>query len=277
MTKPIQVVVAVRAMWIVLAVNSVAILIAASFAPMGQGQLSAFHILVAVPFVVLIALVIRAAGLGRNGARITYAVIACLAILSSVSIGSRSSLTLAPTIFAWGLAAAYALILVCLFHPASNAWYRSRVVASAGLVAQAPTTTPAAKPIQITIAVAIMWIALTLNAAERIYTLWPAGQNTGAPTRLAITFVLLGAIALFIHFVSVGRGWARVVYAWLMGLAALLSSFSFVTHDLGSFAGIVALLNVGATLAILFLLFASATNAWFVQRRAERLAKGQSP
>ena len=114
-SKPRQLVAAVRIMWLMLAVLVLSVLI--------QSDLSIFQLLILALTLVLVAYVIRAVSAARNWARITYAVIASLAILRAVGgIGSLSSAM--NIILQLIVIAAYTTVIVLLFHPASNAWFK---------------------------------------------------------------------------------------------------------------------------------------------------------
>lgn len=77
-----------------------------------------------VAVLTLLALLIRAVMLGRNWARVTYTVFASIAIVSILVtwIVDPASLDVVGIV----LVAAYAAILVLLFHSASKGWFSRR-------------------------------------------------------------------------------------------------------------------------------------------------------
>ena len=127
MDKPVQIVVAVRIMWTLLVLNGLLIFgpaLLSIFFPTVKGTLSVFGLLVAALVVVLVTSVIRSASSARKWARVVYAVIASVAI--SISLGAMLRSRVGPIDMFLPLVsiAAYGTILVLLFHPASNSWYK---------------------------------------------------------------------------------------------------------------------------------------------------------
>jgi len=129
MPKPSQVVIAIRVMWMMLAIASVMIVIPATVVMLVHGGTSVFALapsLLAVVIITLVALLIRAVSSGRNWARMLYGALAVIAILAiAASFFSGSELALVAILLRIILIALYGFVLHLLFHPTSNQWFRS--------------------------------------------------------------------------------------------------------------------------------------------------------
>jgi hypothetical protein len=77
---------------------------------------------------ILVALVflIRAVGLGRNWAGLTYSGLAAIAVGSIVLAWFRGALNPTQLLMEGGLIIAYSTILVFLFHSSSGRWFNKR-------------------------------------------------------------------------------------------------------------------------------------------------------
>jgi hypothetical protein len=127
LTKPGQVVTAGRIMWTLWAAGGGLLLI---------GLVSAIVrsqpgvMILTVQFLIVMALLgllIRAVLMGKNWARIVYAVMACFVMGAvSLSLASRPQVVAKDLALAAVLIVAYSIILGLLFHRDAAAWFRSR-------------------------------------------------------------------------------------------------------------------------------------------------------
>lgn len=131
-SKPSQVVNAIRIMWILLIALFLRIL---GIAIMASKHLTVteltqtFGILVTIG---LLALLIRAVSLNRNWARFVYAVIAVIVILlGGFAQFSAPEFDLTLVFIRVIIIAALLLVLYLLFHPTSNQWFRNSNVSAA--------------------------------------------------------------------------------------------------------------------------------------------------
>lgn len=129
MSKPPQVVIAIRVMWAMLAVFGAMIVVPAAVVTLVHGGTSIFALipsLLAVVLIALLGLLIRAVSRGRNWARILYGALAVLAVLAiCVSFFGGSKFAMAGVLLRIVLIALYSTVLYLLFHPISNQWFRS--------------------------------------------------------------------------------------------------------------------------------------------------------
>ena len=93
---------------------------------MGAGGLVVLGFVYSLVFI-LLALLIRAVMKGRNWARITYSVLAVLAVAAiSLDLFQGTSTGIGSQLLGGALVIAYSAILVLLFHSTSNLWFRKR-------------------------------------------------------------------------------------------------------------------------------------------------------
>lgn len=93
---------------------------------LGAGGLVVLGIVYSLVFI-LLALLIRAVMKGRNWARITYSVLAVLAVAAiALDLFLGTSTGIGSQIIGGSLVMAYSAILVLLFHSTSNPWFRRR-------------------------------------------------------------------------------------------------------------------------------------------------------
>lgn len=123
--KPRQVVIAGQIMWTLWALGGLLILIgiAAGFAQSRPGV-----IILTIQFLIVVSLLgwlIQYVLMGRNWARIVYALLACIAVAAVLlRVMQSPRLDVVSLTIPIALIGVYSTVLWLLFHPASAPWFR---------------------------------------------------------------------------------------------------------------------------------------------------------
>jgi len=129
MSKPSQVVIAIRIMWGLLIAGALLVLLPATAAILASEGVAPLDLVPLVMIVVIfgvLALLVRSVSTGRNWARLLYGAIAVVSILAvTLSMIRAPEFALIAGSLRVAVIAIYGLVLYLLFHPASSQWFKN--------------------------------------------------------------------------------------------------------------------------------------------------------